>query len=195
MTFGIGHSLTSRLGLLDHVQGRFLQEILVHALGALLKTSALPRLRPGSISQDLALLTDWYELGVDLTLASSSMRIFRPIQRCHWLGAFLASTLSNVFALASSPLRACIVPSSCKIHRFFLASTWQPSSLRLGAFLPSTCPWASFLLMSLHRSQSLLLLPHPFRDPGFSKKSDRFCTGGGRMQKQDFRKNAFLKFS
>ena len=126
MTFGIGHALTSRLGLLDHVQGRFLQEIVVHALGALLFTSALSRLRPGSISQDLALFTHWYELGVDLTLASSSMRVCRPIQRCHWLGAFLASTLSNVFAFASSPLRACIVPSSCKIHRFFSASTWLP---------------------------------------------------------------------
>lgn len=71
MTLGIGHALASRLGLLDHVQ--------------------LPRLRLGSISQDLALLTDCYELDVHLKLASSSMKTFRPIQRCHWLGAFLAS--------------------------------------------------------------------------------------------------------
>lgn len=91
MTFGIGHAPASRLGLLDHVQGRLLQEIVVHALGALFLTSALPRLRPGSISQDLALLTECYELEVHLTLASSSMKAFRPLQRCHWLGAFLAS--------------------------------------------------------------------------------------------------------
>ena len=30
MTLGIGHALASRLGLLDHVQGRFLQEIVAH---------------------------------------------------------------------------------------------------------------------------------------------------------------------
>ena len=91
MTFGTGHALASRLGLLDHVQGRFLREIVAHALGALFLTSALPRLRPGSISQDLALLTDCYKIGVHFTLASSCMNTFRPIQRCHWLGAFLAS--------------------------------------------------------------------------------------------------------
>ena len=145
MTFGIRHALTSRLGLLDHVQGRFLQEIVVHAIDALLLTSALPRLRLGGISQDLALLIEWYELGVDLTLASSSMRMFRPIQRCHWLGAFLASTLSKVFALASSPLRACIVPSSCKNHRFFWASTWLSLGRLLRFAMDLSClpraPW------------------------------------------------------
>ena len=91
MTFGIGHALASRLGLLDHIQGRFLQETVAHALGALFLTSALPRSRPGSISQDVALLTHCYELCVHLTLSSSSMRTFRHIQKCQWLGAFLAS--------------------------------------------------------------------------------------------------------
>ena len=126
MTFGIGHALTSRLGLLDHVQGRFLQEIVVHALGALLFTSALSRLRPGSISQDLALFTHWYELGVDLTLASSSRSVPR-----FYVEQRLLRLPRHLFALAS-----------CLHHVKFIDSSVLPLGFHLAAFFAS--PW-SFL--------------------------------------------------
>ena len=78
-----------------------MQEIVAHALDALHLIAALPRLGRGDISQDLASLTEWYELGVDLTRARSCMRKIRPFQRDPLLGAFLASAYSKIFARAS----------------------------------------------------------------------------------------------
>lgn len=139
-------SYVSVLALLDHVQERFLLEIAVLALDALLLTPACTR--PGEKSLCLASLTEEASLCVDFTLASKSYE-----QNPAFPKIPCVQVLPRLYA--EQFLRGCLVAFLC-LHRSFIII----ESLIFHSFLMAfTCPPLRFAVDLSYSQRAPLLVP------------------------------------